>query len=82
MKIDITIKKIMQKNDINSIWRGDLVLFEECTKLRNTKYKKDFEFTEKMENELFYCAKLSAELDSRMDSLRDLVQADAKYLQQ
>ena len=45
------------------------------------KYKKDFEFTEKMENELFYCAKLSAELDSRMDSLRDLVQADAKYLQ-
>jgi len=44
------------------------------------KYKKDFEFTEKMENELFYCAKLSAELDSRMDSLRDLVQADAKYL--
>ena len=45
------------------------------------KYKKDFEFTEKMENELFYCAKLSAELDSRMDSLRNLVQADAKYLQ-
>lgn len=44
------------------------------------KYKKDFEFTEKMEDELFYCAKLSAELDSRMDSLRDLVQADAKYL--
>ncbi|MBE5812770.1 MAG: GTP pyrophosphokinase family protein [Clostridiales bacterium] len=44
------------------------------------KYKKDFEFTDKMENELFYCAKLSAELDSRMDSLRDLVQADAKYL--
>ena len=44
------------------------------------KYKKDFEFTEKMENELFYCAKLSAELDARMDSLRDLVQADAKYL--
>ena len=45
------------------------------------RYKKDFEFTDKMENELFYCAKLSAELDSRMDSLRDLVQADAKYLQ-
>ena len=44
------------------------------------KYKKDFTFTEKMESELFYCAKLSAELDSRMDSLRNLVQADAKYL--
>ena len=36
--------------------------------------------TEKMEKELFYCAKLSAELDSRMDSLRNLVQADGKYL--
>jgi len=45
------------------------------------KYKKDFTFTEKMEKELFHCAKLSAELDSRMDSLRDLVQADKKYLQ-
>jgi len=45
------------------------------------KYKKDFDFTPKMEDELFYCAKLSAELDSRMDSLRDLIQADAKYLQ-
>lgn len=45
------------------------------------KYKKDFTFTEKMESELFYCAKLSAELDLRMDSLRNLVQADAKYLQ-
>lgn len=44
------------------------------------KYKKDFTFTEKMENELFYCAKLSSELDLRMNSLRNLVQADAKYL--
>ena len=44
------------------------------------KYKKEFTFTEKMENELFYCAKLSSELDSRMNSLRNLVQADAKYL--
>ena len=44
------------------------------------KYKKDFTFTEKMENELFYCAKLSSELDLRMNSLRNLVQADAKWL--
>lgn len=44
------------------------------------KYKKDIEFTDKMENELFYCAKLSAELDERMNSLRNLVQIDSKYL--
>lgn len=44
------------------------------------KYKKDIEFTDKMENELFYCAKLSAELDERMNSLRNLIQVDSKYL--
>ncbi len=34
------------------------------------KYKKDFEFTEEMVNELFYCSQISAELDARMDNLR------------
>ena len=38
------------------------------------RYKKDFEFTEHMANELQICAHLSAELDARMDALRDLVQ--------
>lgn len=38
------------------------------------RYKKDFEFTEHMANELLHCAKLSAELDQRMDALRDIVQ--------
>ena len=40
------------------------------------RYKKDFEFTEHMANELQICASLSAELDARMDALRDLVQGD------
>ncbi|MBQ6835230.1 MAG: GTP pyrophosphokinase family protein [Lachnospiraceae bacterium] len=40
------------------------------------RYKKDFEFTEHMANELLHCAKLSAELDARMDSLRDMVQGE------
>ena len=38
------------------------------------RYKKDFEFTEHMANELQICAHLSAELDARMDALRHLVQ--------
>ena len=38
------------------------------------RYKKDFEFTEHMANELQRCAELSAELDMRMDALRELVQ--------
>ena len=37
------------------------------------KYKKDAEFTEEMEKELFRCATLSAELDSRMDNLRSKI---------
>ena len=41
------------------------------------RYKKDFEFTEHMANELQRCAQLSAELDQRMDALRDLVQGNA-----
>lgn len=40
------------------------------------RYKKDFNFTEHMANELLHCAHLSAELDARMDALRDLVQSD------
>lgn len=34
------------------------------------RYKKDFNFTEEMEKELLYCAKLSTELDEKMDGLR------------
>ena len=42
------------------------------------RYKKDFEFTEHMANELQRCAELSAELDMRMDALRELVQSSNK----
>ncbi len=38
------------------------------------RYKKELDFTEDMMNELQYCAELSAELDSRMDSLRERIQ--------
>jgi len=38
------------------------------------RYKKDFQFTEEMARDLKFCAELSAELDRRMDSLRELVQ--------
>ena len=34
------------------------------------RYKKDFEFTEEMSRELYYCSQLSADLDARMDKLR------------
>jgi putative GTP pyrophosphokinase len=34
-------------------------------------YKKNFEFTDDMKQELLECATMSAELDSRMDALRD-----------
>lgn len=44
------------------------------------RYKKDFVFTEHMANELLYCAHLSSELDSRMDTLRDLVQSENREL--
>ncbi|MBQ8207639.1 MAG: GTP pyrophosphokinase family protein [Clostridia bacterium] len=37
------------------------------------RYKKEFEFTEAMAKELLHCASLSAELDARMDALRNLV---------
>ena len=36
-------------------------------------YKKDFEFTETMAKELYECAQLSADLDTRMDNLRSQV---------
>lgn len=34
------------------------------------RYKKDFDFTDEMADELQYCAKISAELDEKMDKLR------------
>lgn len=37
------------------------------------RYKKDCEFTEEMADELYRCAQISAELDSRMDKLRSIV---------
>lgn len=37
------------------------------------KYKKDAEFTEEMAKDLFLCSQLSAELDKRMDNLRETV---------
>lgn len=39
------------------------------------RYKKKAEFTDEMAQELLHCAELSAELDSRMDKLRALVQS-------
>ena len=39
------------------------------------RYKKDFDFTEDMAKELQVCADLSAQLDARMDSLREHVEA-------
>lgn len=38
------------------------------------RYKKEVMFTEEMAQDLYHCARLSAELDSRMDSLWGLVQ--------
>ena len=37
------------------------------------RYKKDVDFTEEMAKELKFCAELSAELDRRMDNLREAV---------
>ena len=42
------------------------------------RYKKDFEFTEEMANELLECARLSTELDARMDALRDRLDLDER----
>ena len=38
------------------------------------RYKKDVDFTDEMAKELKFCAELSAELDRRMDNLREQVQ--------
>lgn len=40
------------------------------------RYKKDFEFTEEMQKELYLCAEQSAALDQRMDELRKKVMND------
>lgn len=37
------------------------------------RYKKNFEFTDEMADELYTCSKLSADLDHRMDKLRKLL---------
>lgn len=39
-------------------------------------YKKDYRFTEEMENDLLYCASLSAKLDAKMDELRQKCRLD------
>ncbi|MBR6738275.1 MAG: GTP pyrophosphokinase family protein [Oscillospiraceae bacterium] len=41
-------------------------------------YKKDVEFTPEMKQELFECANISAELDRRMDQLRQRAEKDGK----
>ncbi|MBE6717850.1 MAG: GTP pyrophosphokinase family protein [Ruminococcaceae bacterium] len=38
------------------------------------RYKKNAKFTKEMADELLYCAKISAELDEKMDKLRSLTQ--------
>lgn len=45
------------------------------------RYKKNVEFTDDMAKELLLCAKLSEELDFKMDRLRDKVQLDKKLLE-
>ncbi len=40
------------------------------------RYKKDFEFTDYIANELYECSQLSESLDKRMDNLRKLLQID------
>lgn len=39
------------------------------------RYKKDTDFTEDMAKELLYCARLSSELDEKMDNLRKQIQS-------
>lgn len=43
------------------------------------RYKKDFDFTEDMAKELQDCADLSAQLDSRMDKLREKVESSNTF---
>ena len=42
------------------------------------RYKKEFEFTDQMADELYRCAQISAELDARMDNLRSIVHGNIK----
>jgi len=42
------------------------------------RYKKDFEFSDQMADELLHCANISAELDLKMDSLRKLTIEDGE----
>ena len=42
------------------------------------RYKKDVDFTEEMAKDLKFCAELSAELDRRMDALREQVQEESE----
>lgn len=42
------------------------------------RYKKDVDFTQEMADELFQCAKVSAELDQRMDRLRKKIAVKKK----
>ena len=43
------------------------------------RYKKDFVFTEEMAQELWDCAQLSAQVDLRMDSLRERLAAETNH---
>ena len=45
------------------------------------RYKKDGEFTEEIAQELYECAKLSADLDLRMQNIRSKVEGNVKILQ-
>ena len=45
------------------------------------RYKKDGEFTEEIAQELYECAKLSADLDFRMQNIRSKVEGNVKILQ-
>ena len=38
------------------------------------RYKKDYEFTEEMAEELLNCAKISADLDERMGRLKQMIE--------
>lgn len=42
------------------------------------RYKKDFEFTEEMAEDLLACAEMSAALDQKMDRLRKMVQEEVE----
>lgn len=40
------------------------------------RYKKKYEFSDYMEKELMECANISADLDKRMDSIREIIRSD------